>query len=145
MQRLRQLAVRAHEPPMLRLEVVRLLQQHNELDDDALQRLLEPSNPASLRLVAVEALLSRGSASGALAALHELARLPNREIALATADVVQRRLGVELGLNRDQPPPVQSRHAAEVARRLLAWAHQHEVADEAAAVPSRPSQVNGSS
>ena len=56
-----------------------------------------------------------------------LARLPNREIALAVAEVVQRRLGVDMGLTRGQAtPPVQSRMAAEVTRRVLAWAGQHE-------------------
>jgi len=99
--------------------------------------------PASLRLVAVEALLARGSAPAAVAALHELARLPNREIALVTAEVVQRRLGIELGLNRDQPlPPVQSRHAAEVARRLLVWAHQNEVSEEADPATPSPVEIN---
>jgi hypothetical protein len=141
---LRELAVSTQAPPMLRLELARLLQHHNELSDGILQQLLDPATPASLRLVAVESLLSRGPAPGAIAALHELARLPNREIALATADVVQRRLGVELGLNRDQPPPpVQSRHAAEVARRLLLWAHQNEIGDDSQPVgPRSPLDVN---
>jgi hypothetical protein len=59
--------------------------------------------------------------------LHDLARLPNREIALAVADVAQRRLGVDFGLPPDQPmPAVQSRVAAEVARRVLAWASQQQ-------------------
>ena len=55
--------------------------------------------------------------------LKDLARLPNREIALATADVVQRRLGVDLGMGIGQPlPPVQTRQAAEIARRVTQWA-----------------------
>ena len=70
-----------------------------------------------------------------MAALYDLARLPNREIALATAEVVQRRLGVDLGLPRGQPPPpIHSRMAAEVARRVLAWAATHEAADAVPAV-----------
>ena len=51
----------------------------------------------------------------------------NRELALATADVVQRRLGVDLGLGLGQPlPPLHSRQAAGVARRVFLWATQQE-------------------
>ena len=58
-----------------------------------------------------------------MTALRDLARLPNREIALETADVVQRRLGVDLGLALGEPPPPNhSRQAAEVTRRLMQWA-----------------------
>jgi hypothetical protein len=113
--------------PALRMELAGLLQQHQLLDQEVLERLLEPSNPAPLRLLGVEALLAEGEHPEAVAALHELARLPNREIALATADVVQRRMGVDLGLPPRQPlPPVQSRQAAEVTRRVMMWASQHD-------------------
>ena len=65
-----------------------------------------------------------------------VARLPNREIALGIAQVVQRRLGLDLGLPRDQPlPPLHSRQAAEVARRVLVWAaHQDAAAGQTSAV-----------
>lgn len=121
-----------HTPAMLRLELARLLSQAGELDDEALLKLLSPSMPAPVRLIGVEALLEAGPSPEAVAALHDLARLPNREIALATADVMQRRLGVEMGLPRGgPPPPVQSRQAADVARRVLAWAAQNELAEDA--------------
>jgi HEAT repeats len=124
-QELRRQLADVHAPAILRLELGRLLHQHQELDDTVLRRLIDPSTPAPLRLIAVEALLAKGDSGEAVAALRELARLPNREIALATADVVQRRLGITLGLARNQPlPAVQSRHAADVARRLLHWASQ---------------------
>jgi HEAT repeat protein len=130
---LRQLVSEGHVPPMLRLEVARVLQQLNELDTKALKALMNPVAPAPLRLIAVETLLAQGESHEAVAALHDLARLPNRELALATADVVQRRLGVDLGLQRGQPlPPVQSRKAAEVARQLMIWALQQEAPAEAA-------------
>jgi hypothetical protein len=117
-----------HTPALVRLELARLMYQYRELTDADLQRLLQPSMPAPVRLIAVEALLAESNAPEAVAALHELARLPNREIALSTADVVQRRLGVDLGLPRGQAmPPVQSRLAAEVARRVLMWAAHHEI------------------
>lgn len=117
-------------PPVLRLELAHLLNHYRELDVADLRRLLDPAMPAPVRLIAVEAMLAQGSSPEAVAALHDLARLPNREIALATADLVQRRLGVDLGLSPGQPlPPPHSRSAAEVARRLMMWANQHEVTE----------------
>src|SRR5207249_1090734 len=88
-------------------------------------------NPAPLRLIAVETLLAEHgqepAANGALGTLRDLARLPNREIALATADVIQRRLGVDLGLGLGQPlPPVHSRQAADITRRVMVWASQYD-------------------
>ena len=119
-----------HAPAVLRLELSRLLHSHRELDAGVYRQLLSTSAPAPVRLLAAEALMAQGGSPEAVAALYDLARLPNREIALATADVVQRRLGVELGLPRSQPPPpVHSRLAAEVARRVLAWAAQQENCD----------------
>jgi hypothetical protein len=115
-----------HAPPPLRIELVRLLQANGELTLGLLEHLLDPANPAPLRLTAVEALLAKGEHIGALAALHDLARLPNREIALATAALVQRRLGVDMGLSANDPlPPIHSRQAAEVTRRVLCWAANH--------------------
>ncbi len=136
-----------HTPAVLRLELTRLLHHYRELGEAELRRLVEPTMPAPVRLIAVEALLSQGDSPEALAALHDLARLPNREIALATADVVQRRLGVDLGLPRDEaPPPVQSRSAAEVAWRVLAWASAGDDGGPAAReaqVAFNPSEASG--
>ncbi len=123
---LRKQLIDPHTPSLLRLEMTRLLHQHRELNDDTLRHLLDPSLPAPVRLIAAEALLAQGPCPPAVAALHELARLPNREIALATADVVQRRLGVDLGLPRGPQPPLVSRMAAEVARRVLVWSSQQD-------------------
>jgi hypothetical protein len=120
----------AHAPAMLRLELARLLNHHQELDTSLLQELLDPSNPAPLRLIAAEALLTGPTAAEAQACLRELARLPNREIALATAEIVQRRLGVDLGLTPGQPlPNAQNRAAAEVVRRLLLWTNRQTDSD----------------
>jgi HEAT repeat protein len=113
----------------LRSELARLLQNNRLLDRKQLEKLLDPANPASLRLMAAEALLAHEGHPDARAALHDIARLPNREIALATADVVQRRLGVDLGLATGEPrPPLHSRQAAEVTRRVMAWASQQDEA-----------------
>jgi hypothetical protein len=129
--RLRAKVEDVHAPPMLRLELARLVLQHMALSVSVLRNLASPSTPAPLRLLAVEALLAAGESGHALAALHDLGRLPNREIALAVAEVAQRRLGINFGLPPDQPAlPVQSRLAAEVGRRVLAWATQQELDPE---------------
>jgi HEAT repeat protein len=115
----------SHTAPTLRMEIARLLQAHGQLEPDLLRCLLNATNPAPLRLIAVDTLLADGHHPEALSALCEVARLPNREIALATAEVVQRRLGVDLGLPPGQTlPALHSRQAAEVTRRVMAWATQ---------------------
>jgi len=117
-------------PAVFRIELSRVLFSHQLLGIDALRQLLDPGNPAPLRLIAVEALLADNEAPEAVAALRELGRLPNREIALATADVVQRKLRVEMGLPLGQPmPPVHSRQATEITRRVKAWANEEELLD----------------
>jgi hypothetical protein len=127
-QTLRDQVADVHAPPVLRLELARVLQRHRELDDTVLRALIDPATPAPLRLIAVETLLTCGSSPEATAALYDLARLPNREIALATAEVLQRRLGVDVGLPRNQPlPPVHTRLAADVARKVQLWSsRQHD-------------------
>jgi hypothetical protein len=113
------------------MELARILKKDNLLPRDLHEKLLDTANPAPLRLIAAEALLAEGKHTAAVAALKEVARLPNREIALATAEIVQRRLGMDLGLSLGQPlPPVQSRQAADVTRRVMTWATQSEVADQ---------------
>jgi HEAT repeat protein len=124
---LQQQLANAHAPPALRIELAWLLKHHAELDRELLEQLLDPANPAPLRLLAVESLLAEGEHFEALAALRDLARLPNREIAVAAADIVQRRLSVDLGLPLGQPlPAVHTRQAAEVTRRVMSWAAQHD-------------------
>jgi HEAT repeat protein len=120
-----------HAPPVLRMELARILLEHRELNRPLLEQLLDSANPAPLRLTAVEALLQESrDTSGppaALAALRDLARLPNREIAMATADLVQRKFGVDVGLPPGQPlPPLHSRQAAEVTRKVMMWAAEYD-------------------
>jgi hypothetical protein len=135
---LRQQVLAPATPAPLRLELVQLLRHYNELTNDDLRRLLDPSLPAPVRLIAAETLLGEEDSPEASAALHDLARLPNREIALSTAEIVQKRLGIDLGLLPGKPlPPVHSRMASDVARRLLVWANQHEV-EAAAPMPREP-------
>lgn len=125
---LQRMLVDPHTPPAMRIELARVLQDHQAADIGLMESLLDPANPAPLRLVAVDALLGEGRNAAALAALHEVARLPNREMALATAEVVQRRLGVDFGLNPDNPRPlIHTRQAAEVTRRVMMWAAQQDL------------------
>ncbi len=130
-QSLRQQLADPHTPAVLRLELGRLLQNNQELDTPLLEKLLDPANPAPLRLIACETLLLEQQdgplRAAAVAALRDLARLPNREMALATADIIQRRLGVDLGLGLGQPlPPVHSRQAADITRRVMTWAASYD-------------------
>jgi hypothetical protein len=109
--------------PGLRIELGHLLRKHGHWKDQQLKRLLDPANPAPLRLIAAETLLAKGPDQRATTALREVARLPNREISLATAEIVQRCLGVDLGLPLGQPlPALHSRQAAEITRRVMLWA-----------------------
>jgi HEAT repeat protein len=127
LQELQQKLANPHTPPVLRMELAGILKSVGTWDRALLEKLLDPSNPAPLRLLAAETLLNEGTTEQALATLHDIARLPNREIALATAEVVQRQLGVDLGLPLGQPlPPVHSRQAAEVTRRVMVWAAQQD-------------------
>jgi HEAT repeats len=121
-------------PAIFRLELGRILQVHQELDRELLEQLLDPGTPATLRLIACESILAQEKdailRNVAMSGLKDLARLPNREIALGTADVVQRRLGVDLGIGLGQPlPPINSRQAGDIVRRLTAWANQGDEED----------------
>lgn len=121
-------------PAVLRLELGRVLQVHQELDETLLEQMLDPGTPATLRLIACETILSQEKdsllKSVAICSLRDLGRLPNREIALGTADVVQRRLNIDLGIGIGSAsgalPPVNSRQATDIVRRLIAWASQGE-------------------
>jgi HEAT repeat protein len=117
-----------HSAAPLRLELARLLRDNHLLERPLLNRLIESVNPAPLRLLGAEVLLEEDPGRGdVIATLREVARLPNREIALNTASIVQRLLGVEMGLPVDQPlPACQSRLAAEVTRRVMLWAAKPE-------------------
>jgi hypothetical protein len=120
---LRQMVTDTHSAPPLRIELGLLLRNRGLWDELLPDTLLEPSNPAPLRLMAIEALLASGPNPEALRALYEIACFPNREIALATADLAQRCLGIDLGLTPGKPlPPLNSRQAAEITRRVMHWA-----------------------
>lgn len=114
----------ADAPPGLRVELAGLLRDHGRLGPDLLDRMTDPNQPGPLRLFAAEELLRADpdDADGR-DVLRGLARNPNRELAVAAAAVVQDVLGVDLGLPADgRLPDAGSKPAAEVAKRVLAWA-----------------------
>jgi hypothetical protein len=118
-------------PATLRIELAQLLKANNELDRDLQEKLLDSGNPASLRLMAADLLLAGGDNPPAVLALRDIARMPNREMALTAADIVQRRLSIDLGLPIGQPlPPLHSRQAADVTRKLMKWAEELECTPE---------------
>jgi hypothetical protein len=120
---LRRLVTDPHGSPAMRIELGQLLRVRGEWDEELPDVLLGPTNPAPLRLMAIESLLTEGHRTSAVQALCEIACLPNREIALATADIAQRHLGIDLGLVPGKPlPPLNSRSAAEITRRVMRWA-----------------------
>src|SRR5207253_8247507 len=82
-------------PTTLRHDLARLLYQQDELPPQDLERLLGTGNAAPLRLFAADALLAKAEHLEAVRTLRELARVPNRELAVATASIVQRRLGAD--------------------------------------------------
>ena len=106
----------------LRVELAQMLAEQRLLDPATRAGLMAADNPAPLRLVGAEAALAAGPDATAEAALREIGRRPNREIALAVGQIVQRRLGVDLGIDLHHVPPAQSRRGAEVTRRVMEWA-----------------------
>jgi HEAT repeat protein len=131
LEELRATLLKTGTPPLLRLELLRLLQRNGELTNDDFRILLNPTMPASVRLIAIDALLSVGAAPDAVAALRDLARLQNRELALDVARTVQFHLHIYMGLPKNGTlPQVQSREAAEVARLVANWAAQADFAPQ---------------
>ncbi|MCS6864788.1 MAG: HEAT repeat domain-containing protein [Gemmataceae bacterium] len=110
--------------PALRVELAALLRDHNFLTPDLLDRLTNLDQPGPIRLFAAEQMLRMNpNDPDGVDVLRGLARQPNREMALAVAQVLQNVLGMELGLIDDELPPPNSKLAAEIARRVLLWAN----------------------
>ncbi|HVK11316.1 MAG TPA: HEAT repeat domain-containing protein [Gemmataceae bacterium] len=110
-------------PPGLRVELAHRLKQADEFPDGIGGRLLAPTEPTMLRLMAAATFLARGPDPRAVAVLKEAAKQPNRQIALTAAGMIQKYLGVDMGLpvGGELPAP-NSRQAAEVARKVIRWA-----------------------
>jgi hypothetical protein len=112
-------------PPGLRVELAALLRDQQLLTPDVLDRLTNLDQPGPIRLFAAEVMLrANPNDPDGIDVLRGLARQPNREMAVAVANILQNLLGLELGLPPgDELPAPTSKLAAEVARRVLAWAN----------------------
>jgi HEAT repeat protein len=119
---LRQKVLASTTPTPLRVELAQMLAEQRLLDPPTRDGLMAADNPVPVRLVGAEAALAAGPDSMATAALREIARRPNREIALTVAQIVQRRLSVDMGVDLHHVPPAQSRRGAEITRRVMEWA-----------------------
>ena len=129
---LKSLVENPNAPPLLRIHLAHLLCKQRQLEPAVLERLLDAANPATLRLLAAEMLLMVGPNNRALNILREIARLPNRDLALDTARIVQQCLNIDLGLTPGQPLPLANTpKATEVSRRLMMWASRPDGHDDA--------------
>lgn len=110
-------------PPAIRVELAHRLQAADALPADVAALLLGQGEPTMLRVLAAGAVLARHEDAAAVDVLREAGRQPNREIAVAAAGLVQKYLGVDLGLPvGGELPATNSREAAEITRRLARWA-----------------------
>lgn len=111
-------------PPALRVELASLLRDHHLLSPDLLDRLTNLDQPAPMRLFAAELMLRINPHDpDGVDVLRGLARQPNRELAVRVAAVLQNVLGLDIGLPAGDLPAPNSKPAADVARRVLAWAN----------------------
>ena len=107
----------------MRVEMAHRLQEAESFPPEVAAKLLGPANPTMLRVISAGALLGVREDPQAVAVLREAAKQPNREITLAAAGLVQKYLGVDLGLPvGGQLPKINTREAADITRRVLKWA-----------------------
>jgi hypothetical protein len=110
--------------PALRVELAALLRDHHLLSADLLDRLTNLDQPGPMRLFAAELMLRINPHDpDGIDVLRGLARQPNREMAVQIASVLQSVLGIPLGLAEDELPLPNTKEAADIARRVLAWAN----------------------
>ena len=112
-------------PPGLRIELAGLLRDHHMLGPDLLDRLTNPDQPGPMRLFAAEVMLrANPNDPDGVDVLRGLARQPNRELAVQIGGILQNVLGLQLGLpGGGQLPAPNSKPAADIARKVLAWAN----------------------
>ena len=109
-------------PPELRVELARLLRGMGLITPDLLDRMTDIDQPGAVRVLAAEMLLAWNPANpDAIDVLRGLGRQPNRETALVIARLVQDYLRLDMGLPAGTVA-INSKSAAEVARRVLQWA-----------------------
>lgn len=108
--------------PAIRVEIAHRLQDTTHLAPEVAVKLLGAGQPTMLRVIAAGSMLSQREDPRAVEVLRDAARQPNREIALAAAVIIQKYLGVDMGLPMGgELPNPNSRLAAEVTRRVIKW------------------------
>lgn len=123
-----------HVPSSLRVEMAHLLADSDIASPTLWAPLLEAGHPSALRLLAAGAVLRLGANDKAIETLREVALVPNREMTLQVAAIVQRCLRVDMGLPLGGPmPEPQSKLAAEIARHVMDWAAGRTPAIDSAA------------
>lgn len=123
--------------PALRIELARVLCARQQLSPEAAGAMLNAANAVPLRLIAAESLLQQSQFDLVKPTLVDLARIPNRELALSTARVVQRFMGVDLGLTLSEPlPALNTRQAQDVVIRLIRWSQEQTALEQQALVPA---------
>lgn len=112
-------------PPALRVELAALLRDHRHLSPDLLDRLTNPDQPGPMRLFAAEVmLLANPNDPDGVDVMRGLARQPNRELAIQIGAILQRVLGLNVGLPlTGELPAPNSKLAADVSRKVLGWAN----------------------
>jgi hypothetical protein len=120
------LAVRIRDskvPSTLRVEIAHLLAKNDCVAPQLWSSLLDPGQPSALRLLAAGGILRGGPDERALDTLRDMASVPNREIAMQVAAIIQECLRIDMGLPLGiRPPEPTSKLAAEIARRVIDWA-----------------------
>jgi HEAT repeat protein len=112
----------------IRVELAHQLSLAEAFAPEVAAKLIDPGHPTLLRLMAAGALLAQREDPRAVEVLRQAARQPNREIALASAAIIQKYLGVDIGLAvGGELPPSNSRQAAEVTRRVMEWANNEVI------------------
>ena len=100
------------------------MRDHDLLTPDLLDRLTNPDQPGPIRLFAAEVMLRQNpSDPDGLDVLRGLARQPNREMSMAVAGILQGVLGLDIGLPVGELPAPNTKGAADLVRRVLAWAN----------------------
>ena len=113
----------ANTPPVLRVELAHLLRGFRLITPELLDRMSDLDQPGPLRLVAAEVLLeSDPNDPTAIEVLRGLGRQPNRETALTIAWLLQRYLGLDMGLPADGSLMPHSKAGMDAAKRVLQWA-----------------------
>lgn len=122
-------------PAGLRVEIAHLLRSFQLLTPDLLDRMTNSDQPGPIRLLAAEAMLMMNpNDSDALDVLRGLGRQPNRELALWVAKVLQKQLGLDMGLPADRLS-LQSKAAGEIVKRVQQWATARSTSNSASPTP----------